>query len=72
MDVQSGQNLENHGTFDLGVPRKTHLGVAPMVNHKEYYKREGGGFPQVRVMVNFVNSCVPVSYLCTKNVSIMH
>jgi len=26
---------------------KCHLGAAPMVSHKEYYKGEGGGFPQV-------------------------
>ncbi len=26
---------------------KWHLGAVLMVNHREYYKREGGGFPQV-------------------------
>jgi hypothetical protein len=27
---------------------KYHLVVAPMERHREYYKGEGGGFPQVR------------------------
>jgi len=26
---------------------KLHLGVTPVVSHKEYYKGEGDGFPQV-------------------------
>ncbi len=37
----------------LGSPRtKWHLGVGLMARHKVYYKGEGGGFPQVRVVVN--------------------
>jgi hypothetical protein len=28
-----------------------------MVKCKEYYKEEGGGFPQVHVVVSIVNSC---------------
>jgi hypothetical protein len=42
-----------------------------MVSHKEYYKEEGGGFPQVWVVVSFVNSCIPVVRLYTKNVPTM-
>jgi hypothetical protein len=39
---------------------KWHLDVAFVVNHKEYYKREGGGFPQVGVVMSLVNQCVSV------------
>jgi hypothetical protein len=44
----------------------------PMANHKEYYKKEGGGFPQVQVVVSLVNPCVPMAHPCTKSVPIMH
>jgi hypothetical protein len=34
--------------FQLESPEtKLHLGVNPMARHREYYKGEGGGFPQV-------------------------
>jgi len=46
----------------LGLPfrsprTKCHLGVSPMGKHKVYYKGEGGGFPQVQVMVSLVSLC---------------
>jgi hypothetical protein len=34
------------------------LGVGPMAKHREYYKKEGGGFPQVQTMMSFVNPCL--------------
>ncbi len=38
---------------------KNHLDVGPMERHKIYYKGEGGGFPQVWVVVSFVSpSCL--------------
>jgi hypothetical protein len=45
----------------LGLPlgslgTKSHLDVAPVERHKVYYKGEGGGFPQVWVVVNLVGS----------------
>jgi hypothetical protein len=41
----------------LGSPRtKSNLDVGLMGSHKVYYKGEGGGFPQVRSMMNLVNS----------------
>jgi hypothetical protein len=43
-----------------------------MAIHKEYYKGEGGGFPQVWVVVNLVSSCMFVSCLDTKNAPTMH
>ncbi len=46
----------------LGSPgTKNHLDVPPVERHKVYYKGEGGGFPQVRAMVNFV--CLNCSWL---------
>jgi len=54
-----------------GVPRvaisglplgtKSHLDVGPVGNQKIYYKGEGGGFPQVRAIVNLV--CVSCMWL---------
>ncbi len=41
-----------------GVPgEKSHLDVGPMQRCRVYYKREGGGFPQVRAMMNLVCPC---------------
>jgi hypothetical protein len=42
-----------------------HLGVTPMVNYRKYYKGEGDGFPQVRIVMHLMN-------MCTKSVIIMH
>jgi hypothetical protein len=37
---------------------KCHLNVAPVERHREYYKGDGGGFPQVWAMVSLVSpSC---------------
>jgi hypothetical protein len=33
------------GILTWEFQEKWHLGVASMVNHKKYYKKEGGGFP---------------------------
>jgi hypothetical protein len=43
-----------------------------MPNHREYYKGEGGDFPQVRAMVSLVNLCVLVVCPCTKNTPTVH
>jgi hypothetical protein len=45
----------------LGLPigspgTKWHLNVGLMEKHKVYYKRKGGGLPQVRVVVSLVSS----------------
>jgi hypothetical protein len=51
----------------LGSPgTKWHLGAGSMVRHKVYYKAEGGGFPQVRVVMSLVSPCLPVAPSCTK------
>jgi hypothetical protein len=51
---------------------KWHLGVGPVAKHREYYKGEGGCFPQVWAMVNLVSPWLPVVYLCTKSAPTMH
>jgi hypothetical protein len=57
----------------LGSPgTKHHLDVGLMERHKLYYKGEGGGFPQVQVVVNPVSPSLPVACPSTKNVIIMH
>jgi hypothetical protein len=47
---------------------KCHLRVASKANHRKYCKEEGGGFPQIWAVVNFVNPCMCVPCLCTKNI----
>jgi hypothetical protein len=48
----SGLPLGSFGT-------KSHLDVGPMGSHRVYYKREGGGFPQVLAIVSLMNmSCL--------------
>jgi hypothetical protein len=41
------------------IATKWHLGASPIVKHKVYYKGEGGGFPQVRVVVSLMSPCLP-------------
>jgi hypothetical protein len=48
------------------------LVVGPMAKHREYYKGEGDGFPQVWVVVNLVSPCLPMVHQCMKSVPIMH
>jgi hypothetical protein len=60
-----------------GFPRgslgtKWHLGVVPMAKLKEYYKGEGGGFPQVRAVMSLVSPWLFVVCPCTKSVPTMH
>ncbi len=57
----------------LGSPgTKCHLDVSLVERHKVYYKREGGGFPQVRAVVNLMSPSLPVVCLSTKSAQIMH
>jgi hypothetical protein len=51
---------------------KCHLGVGPLTKHIVYYKREGGGFPQVRVVVSLVSSNLPMAHPNTKSTPTMH
>ncbi len=61
----------------LGFPfespgTKCHLDVGPVANHRVYYKGVGDGFPQVRAMVSFVSSSLPMARPSTKSASTMH
>jgi hypothetical protein len=61
--------------FPFGsLETKCHLDVGLVERHKVYYKKEGGGFPQVRAMVSLVSpSCLwlvlapKVLQLCTNH-----
>jgi hypothetical protein len=57
--------LENLGT-------KCHLDVGLMERHKVYYMGEGGGFPQVRAMVNLVSPSLSMANLSIKSAPTMH
>jgi hypothetical protein len=51
----------------LGSPKtKCHLDVVLMDRRIEYYNGEGGGFPQVRAMVNLESSSCPWFVLALK------
>jgi len=57
----------------FGSPRiKCHLDVGLVERHKVYYKGEGGGFPQVRAVVNLVSSSLPMLCPSTKSAPTMH
>jgi hypothetical protein len=59
--------------FPFGSPEtKCHLDVGLVERHREYYKGEVGGFPQVQAMVSFVSPSLPVVHLSTKSVQTMH
>jgi hypothetical protein len=54
--------------LSFGSPgTKWHLDVGPMARHIVYYKGEGGGFPQVRVMMSLMSPCLPVACPSTKS-----
>ncbi len=56
----------------VSIGTKCHLDVGLVERHKIYYKGEGGGFPQVRAMVNLVSMNLLVACPSTKNVPTMH
>jgi hypothetical protein len=43
-----------------------------MIRHREHYKGEGGGFPQVRAVVSLMSSCLPIARPCIKGAPTMH
>jgi len=51
---------------------KSHLDVGLVERHRMYYKRGGGGFPQVRAMVSLVSSNLPIARPSTKSARTMH
>jgi len=65
-------NFANFG-LPLGSPEtKWHLGVGPVAKHREYYKGEGGGFPQIRAVVSLMNPRLPMARVCTKSAPTLH
>jgi hypothetical protein len=51
---------------------KWHLGAGHVARKNIYYKGEGGGFPQVWVMVSLMSLCLPMAHPNTKNIQITH
>ncbi len=43
-----------------------------MAKHKEYYKGEGGSFPQVQAVVSLVHLCLLVACPCAKSAPTLH
>jgi len=59
MGLQSCKSF-NFGNFGILIWEsrdKMTFGAGSMVRHREYYKGEGDGFPQVWVMVSLVSTC---------------
>ncbi len=57
----------------FGTPgTKCHLDVGLMERHIVYYKGEGGGFPQVQVVMSLVSLSLPVACLSINSVPIIH
>jgi len=67
-------NFGNFGTPIWESRDKMPFGCGPHggAYYKVYYKGEGGGFPQVRVVVSLVSSNLPMARISTKNAPIMH
>jgi len=65
-------NLGNFRTPTWESWDKWHLVAGPMARHRECYKIEASGFPQVRAMVSLLNSCLPMIHPCTKSAQTTH
>jgi hypothetical protein len=71
------QNCEspNYGNFGTPIWKsqdKMPFGCGPHGDCRVYYKGEGGGFPQVRVVMNILNSSLLVVRPSTKSAQTMH
>jgi len=68
-ESQLAQFRDSH----VGAPgEKRHLDVAPVQRCKVYYKGKGGGVSQVRAMMSFCASVLPVVRLSIKGAPNMH
>jgi hypothetical protein len=85
LDLIEGLDTKLWGPKVVGVPTlgisgfpfgsfgtKCHLDVGLMERHIIYYKGDGGGFPQVRAVVNLVNLNLLMVRPNTKSVPTMH
>jgi hypothetical protein len=68
MKLCGSPNCWNFGTPTWELWTKSHLDVAPMESCIIYYMGEGGGFPQVRVVVSLVSPKSSVACPSTKGV----
>jgi hypothetical protein len=61
VEVTGLQSCKSPNFENFGTPKTEWcLGVDPVAMHKNYYKGEGGGFPQGRVVMSLVNPCLLV------------
>jgi hypothetical protein len=61
----------NFGNFET-PGTKCHLDVGLVERHIVYYKGEGGGFPQVQVVMSLVSPSMPEAGPNTKSALTMH
>jgi len=68
MTLQSleSPNRDNFGTSPWDLETKNHSDVGAMERRREYYMREGGGLPRIRVVVSFVSPKLPMVCPSTK------
>jgi hypothetical protein len=71
-------NLGNFGTPTWESRDKKSFGCGPVERCRLYYKREGGGFPQVQAVVSLMCPCYPwfilapkVLQLCTNHLALI-
>ncbi len=69
----AGASTLGISSLPFGNPEtKCHLDVSLVARHRVYYKGEGGGFPQVCVVVSLVSLWLPMVCPNTKSVLAMH
>jgi len=52
-------NWDSFGTPPWESRTKSHSDVSTVEQRREYYVREGGGFPRVQAVVSQANMCCP-------------
>jgi hypothetical protein len=72
LQSRGSPDFGNFGTPTWEFQDKSHLDVGLVERHIVYYKGEGGGFPQVWVVVSLVSLSLLVARLSTKSASTMH
>jgi hypothetical protein len=65
-------NSRNFGTPLWESRDKMPFECGPSGEAQSYYKGEGGGFPQVRIVVSLVNSSLSVAHPSTKSAQTTH
>jgi hypothetical protein len=70
---QNHRSLNFGNPATLGISRQNAIWMwASWRGQRVYYKGEGGGFPQVWVVVSLVSSSLSVACCNTKNAPTMH